>query len=156
MALAITIPTVNIQIHCLFRVPRLIFIFCAGDNGGTTDNGIAYNISICPVGQTNFTGFRNHYRMPSSESGGVGNFWYSFNYGMTHFIQLNTETDLGRGFIGPDEPGQAEGMNSGPFGSYPNEQLDWLKRDLQQVDREKTPWVIAGKDFCLTLNQIIN
>lgn len=115
-----------------------------GDNGGTTDNGVSYNVSICPIGQTNFTGFRNHYRMPSDVSGGVGNFWYSFDYGMTHFIQLNTETDLGDGFIGPDQPGQPEGMNSGPFGSYPNEQLDWLKRDLEMVDRKKTPWVIAG------------
>ncbi|KAJ6104278.1 hypothetical protein N7523_010598 [Penicillium sp. IBT 18751x] len=114
------------------------------DNGGTTDNGVAYNVSICPVGQTNFTGFRNHYRMPSDVSGGVGNFWYSFDHGMTHFIQLNTETDIGDGFVGPDEPGSSEGMNSGPFGSYPNEQIDWLKKDLANVDREKTPWVIAA------------
>ncbi|KAI9927601.1 hypothetical protein MW887_003221 [Aspergillus wentii] len=114
------------------------------DNGGTTDHGVSYNISICPIGQTNFTGFQNHYRMPSNESGGVGNFWYSFDHGMVHFIQLNTETDLGNGFTGPDEPGQSEGMNSGPFGSYPNQQLDWLKKDLQSVDRTKTPWVIAA------------
>lgn len=99
------------------------------------------------MGQTNFTGFRNHYRMPSDVSGGVGNFWYSFDHGMTHFIQLNTETDIGDGFLGPDEPGSSEGMNSGPFGSYPNEQIDWLKRDLESVDRKKTPWVIAGKHF---------
>ncbi|EED21939.1 conserved hypothetical protein [Talaromyces stipitatus ATCC 10500] len=114
------------------------------DNGGTTSNGVAYNISICPVGQTNFTGFRNHYRMPSQESSGVENFWYSFNHGMVHFIQLNTETDIGGGFVAPDEPGGSEGMNSGPFGSYPNEQLDWLKNDLESVDRSKTPWVIAA------------
>lgn len=99
------------------------------------------------MGQTNFTGFRSHYRMPSDVSGGVGNFWYSFDHGMTHFIQLNTETDIGDGFLGPDEPGSSEGMNSGPFGSYPNEQIDWLKRDLESVDRKKTPWVIAGKHF---------
>lgn len=91
--------------------------------------------------------------MPSDESGGVENFWYSFDHGMTHFIQLNTETDLGVGFVGPDEPGQAEGMNSGPFGSFPNEQLDWLKKDLQRVDREKTPWVVAGKSFRLLFDQ---
>jgi hypothetical protein len=47
-------------------------------------------------GQTNFTGYRNHFRMPSSESGGVENFWYSFDFGMTHYVQFDTETDLGR------------------------------------------------------------
>ncbi len=29
------------------------------------------------------------------------------------------------------------------LGSYPNEQIDWLKNDLASVDRCKTPWVIA-------------
>jgi len=61
------------------------------DNGGTG----GYNVSICMPGQTNFTGYINHFRMPSSESGGTGNFWYSFDYGMTHYVQFDTETDLG-------------------------------------------------------------
>ncbi|KAB8252370.1 Metallo-dependent phosphatase-like protein [Aspergillus flavus] len=43
---------------------------------------ISYNVSICMPGQTNFTGYRNHFRMPSPQSGGVGNFvfvrqWYA-------------------------------------------------------------------------------
>lgn len=82
--------------------------------------------------------------MPSAESGGTGNFWYSFDHGMAHFIQLDTETDIGHGFIGPDEPGQPEGMDSGPFGSYMDAQVDWLQNDLKNVDRKKTPWVIVG------------
>ena len=47
------------------------------DNGGTTDKttGIKYTESICPVGQTNFTGYRNRFRMPSQPSGGLENFW---------------------------------------------------------------------------------
>jgi hypothetical protein len=61
------------------------------DNGGTS----GYHVSICVPGQTNFIGYRNHFRMPSSESGGVENFWYSFDFGMTHYVQFNTETDLG-------------------------------------------------------------
>ena len=32
--------------------------------------------------------------MPSAQSGGVENFWYSWDYGMVHFIQFNTETDF--------------------------------------------------------------
>lgn len=47
------------------------------DNGGTTDKttGVVYTEAICPVGQTNFTGYRNRFRMPSAQSGGLENFW---------------------------------------------------------------------------------
>ena len=105
------------------------------DNGGTTDKatGQKYNESICMVGQTNFTGYINHFRMPSDVSGGVGNFWYSWDYGMVHFVQFNTETDF------PDAP---EGVYSGPFGG-PGQQLAWLEADLAAVNRTVTPWVGA-------------
>ncbi|KAH8808894.1 Metallo-dependent phosphatase-like protein [Xylogone sp. PMI_703] len=108
------------------------------DNGGTG----GYDASICMPGQTNFTGYINHFRMPSEESGGTGNFWYSFDQGMVHYVQIDTETDLGHGLIGPDEPlGGTE--DSGPFGLM-NAQVDWLKADLAAVDRSKTPWVIVA------------
>ena len=75
------------------------------DNGGVTDKTtkIAYNESICVMGQTNFTGYRNRFRMPSKPSGGLENFWYSYDHGMTHFVSIDTETDLGHGLVGPDE-----------------------------------------------------
>lgn len=95
-------------------------------------------------GQTNFTGFRNHFRMPSTQSGGVGNFWYSFDSGMVHYVQFDTETDLGHGFIGPDEVGGSEGEDSGPFSNLRDAQLKWLEKDLSSVDRAQTPWIIAG------------
>ncbi|OAA63085.1 metallophosphoesterase [Cordyceps fumosorosea ARSEF 2679] len=87
------------------------------DNGGTTDKArnITYDVSICSPGQTNFTGFKNHFRMPSDVSGGTGNFWYSFDHGMTHFVQLDTETDLGHGFVGPDEVGGDGGEGATPL-----------------------------------------
>jgi acid phosphatase type 7 len=46
------------------------------DNAGTADeaHGITYTSDICVPGQTNFTGYRNHFRMPSVESGGVESF----------------------------------------------------------------------------------
>ncbi|CUM67331.1 uncharacterized protein PRCAT00005024001 [Priceomyces carsonii] len=110
------------------------------DNGGTTDkiNNVTYTNSICMPGQTNFTGFKNHFRMPSAESGGRDNFWYSFDYGLVHFVQYNTETDFGNGLKGPEDGGI-----NGPLGSYENEQIDWLEKDLSSVNRTKTPWVIA-------------
>ncbi|KAH8904301.1 metallo-phosphoesterase [Coniochaeta sp. PMI_546] len=116
------------------------------DNGGTTDkaHNITYDSSICMPGQTNFTGYKNHFRMPSAPSGGTGNFWYSFDHGMVHFIQLDTETDLGHGFIGPDEVGGSESINVDPVNATMNAQTTWLEADLAAVDRAKTPWVIVA------------
>ncbi|KAF8717619.1 hypothetical protein AX14_012095 [Amanita brunnescens Koide BX004] len=116
------------------------------DNGGTTDkaHNISYTVSICLPGQTNFTGFINHFRMPSAESKGTGNFWYSFDHGMVHYVQFDTETDLGHGEIAPDEPGGSEGEDSGPFGSYKDAQINWLQADLAAVDRKKTPWIVVA------------
>jgi hypothetical protein len=83
--------------------------------------------------------------MPSPQSKGLGNFWYSFDHGMVHYIQFDTETDLGHGFIGPDELGGSELMDSGPFSTIKDAQTNWLKADLASVDRSKTPWIVAGK-----------
>ena len=84
--------------------------------------------------------------MPSSESAGLENFWYSFDHGMVHYVQFDTETDLGHGILGPDQPGGSggnPGEDGGPFGLV-DQQINWLKNDLAKVDRSKTPWVIAG------------
>ncbi|EFZ04130.1 purple acid phosphatase [Metarhizium robertsii] len=116
------------------------------DNGGTTDKAknITYDVSICSPGQTNFTGFKNHFRMPSDVSGGTGNFWYSWDNGMVHFIQLDTETDLGHGFTGPDEIGGTEKEGASPVNATMNAQATWLEADLASVDRKKTPWVVVA------------
>lgn len=100
--------------------------------------------------------------MPGKESGGVGNFWYSFDYGLAHFISFNSETDFP---YSPEWPfvrdvngekrlpmeNETYSTDSGPFGyiksnwteneSY--EQYHWLKQDLAKVNRKKTPWIIA-------------
>lgn len=112
-----------------------------GDNGGTH----GYTVSICVPGQTNFTGYINHFRMPSPESKGFGNFWYSFDNGMVHYVQLDTETDLGHGIVAPDEPGGSEGEDAGPFDPIKNAQTNWLQADLAAVDRSKTPWIVVGQ-----------
>src|ERR1051326_5078173 len=91
-------------------------------------------------GQTNFTGFRNHFPMPSHQSGGVENFWYSWDYGMVHFVQVNTETDFPNA---PDLPGGEGKENAGPFAPT-GAQLAWLEHDLAHVDRKRTPWVIVA------------
>lgn len=100
--------------------------------------------------------------MPGKESNGVGNFWYSFDYGLAHFISLDGETDFANSpewsfaeDISGNEthPKESETFitDSGPFGAVDGsandtksyEQYKWLKKDLESVDRKKTPWVIA-------------
>lgn len=82
--------------------------------------------------------------MPSGLSNGVGNFWYSYDHGLTHFINIDTETDLGHGLIGPDE-GDPE--FTGPFGVM-NQQANWLAGDLAAVNRTRTPWCVT-RPSCL-------
>lgn len=115
----------------------------------------------CPPSQRNFTTYQHRFRMPGKESGGVGNFWYSFDYGLAHFVSLDGETDFAYSpeypFIRDDPSGlpaenKTYSTDSGPFGAIDNnnwkdneayQQYQWLKKDLAAVDRTKTPWVIA-------------
>ena len=47
---------------------------------------------------------------------------YSYDYGLVHFIMMSTEHDVGKG----------------------SRQYLWLEKDLQNVDRVKTPWIILA------------
>lgn len=93
--------------------------------------------------------------------------WYSYDYGLAHFISLDGETDYADSPEWPFLRDIAEGDNtnethptidetyitdSGPFGAIDDdkifdntayEQYQWLVNDLKSVDRTKTPWVIA-------------
>jgi acid phosphatase len=65
--------------------------------------------------------------------------WYSFNYGLVHFVQLSTETD----FDGAPE-GPSTYLGGGPFGN----QTDWLLNDLKAANapdqRAQRPWIIVS------------
>ena len=101
--------------------------------------------------------------MPGAETGGVGNFWYSFDYGLAHFVSIDGETDFP---YSPEWPfvrditanetlpteAQTFITDSGPFGEIDGnnwksneayQQWQWLKQDLASVDRTKTPWIVA-------------
>ncbi|KAL8292964.1 hypothetical protein RQP46_000658 [Phenoliferia psychrophenolica] len=156
------------------------YMVTAGNHEANCDNGgkKGYTDSICPVGQTDFTGFINRYGslLPASSEtlippfGGsfppgvaVGAtklaaakraaavaqslppFFYSYDYGMVHYVMFDTETDLGNGLVAPDEPGGSSDFTTTyAQGSYTNQQVDWLRADLAAVDRTLTPWVIAA------------
>lgn len=68
-------------------------------------------------------------------------FWYSFEYGMLHYVMIDTETDFAKA---PDGPGGSAGLNSGPFGETADQQLAFLAADLASVDRAVTPWLVVG------------
>ena len=110
----------------------------------------------------NFTAYNHRWSTPSKWSQGVQNHWYSYDYGLAHFISFTAETDYynspEKSFeydIKGDETAPKENetyvTNSGPFG-YINgsykvnenyEQWQWLKADLAAVNRTKTPWVFV-------------
>ncbi|AEO71895.1 uncharacterized protein THITE_2093391 [Thermothielavioides terrestris NRRL 8126] len=121
---------------------------------------VAFAATLCPDGQKNFTDFINRFgrtmptaftstsasdaaRANANRARQLANppFWYSFEYGMVHFVMIDTETDFADA---PDAPGGSAGLGSGPFGTYANQQLDFLAADLASVDRTVTPWLVVG------------
>jgi len=62
-----------------------------------------------------------HYRFHMPDSGNSV-WWYSFDYGMVHFVMISTEHNFTAG----------------------SRQYQWLENDLASVDREVTPWIILA------------
>jgi hypothetical protein len=64
------------------------------DNSGVKNKatGVSYTTEYCLQGQNNFTGYANHFRMPTVESGAgdVSNMWYSFDSGMVHWVVISS------------------------------------------------------------------
>lgn len=59
----------------------------------------------------------HRFTMPNN---GNSIFWYSFDYGSVHNVMVSSEHDCSPG----------------------SDQYKWLVKDLEQVDRSKTPWII--------------
>lgn len=69
-----------------------------------------------------FKSYLTRYAVPSEESGSNSNFYYSFDAGGIHFVMLGAYVDY----------------------NSTGAQYSWLKQDLNQVDRAKTPWLVAA------------
>eukprot|EP00927_Polykrikos_kofoidii_P040833 TRINITY_DN34830_c2_g1_i1.p1 TRINITY_DN34830_c2_g1~~TRINITY_DN34830_c2_g1_i1.p1 ORF type:complete len:548 (+),score=88.22 TRINITY_DN34830_c2_g1_i1:25-1644(+) len=97
----------------------------------------------------NFTAYNARFAMPSSESGGQQNMWYSFDYASVHFVVINTETD----FKGANSENYGDscidvpGVLCQPAGHFAadGEYLRWLEADLDAANsrRSERPWVVA-------------
>jgi len=91
----------------------------------------------------NFSAYNHRFKMPSEESGGVMNMWYSFSYANAHFISFNTETDY------PHAPeantGDSHLLPAGHFG-YDGELMAWFENELIKANasRHIRPWIIVG------------
>lgn len=68
-----------------------------------------------------FTSYNARWLMPFEQSGSTSNLYYSFEVIGLHIIMLGSYTDFG--------PESA--------------QYNWLKNDLNKVDRKKTPWLVV-------------
>ncbi|KAL5781413.1 hypothetical protein ACOSP7_006442 [Xanthoceras sorbifolium] len=68
-----------------------------------------------------FVAYSSRFAFPSRESKSSSTFYYSFNAGGIHFIMLGAYTSYHKS----------------------GDQYKWLKRDLANVDREVTPWLVA-------------
>ncbi|KAJ0407144.1 hypothetical protein P43SY_001102 [Pythium insidiosum] len=88
---------------------------------------------------SNYRAYNARFKMPSVESGGAQNMWYSFEHGPVHFTSISSETDF------PNAPNNSHiPFNKIPYGGF-GDQLAWLERDLQRADanRANVPWVVV-------------
>ncbi|GAV70705.1 Metallophos domain-containing protein/Metallophos_C domain-containing protein [Cephalotus follicularis] len=74
------------------------------------------------AGRQTFAAYSSRFAFPSEESGSYSSFYYSFDAGGIHFIML------------------------GAYVAYNKsaDQYKWLERDLANVDRSVTPWLVAA------------
>lgn len=69
-----------------------------------------------------FKSYLTRFAVPSEESGSDTNFYYSFDAGGVHFIMLGAYVDY----------------------NSTGAQYGWLKKDLLNIDRSVTPWLVAA------------
>ena len=111
-----------------------VFARCVGNHEASCSEVWTF---LCPDGERNFTSYLQRFRMPAVESGAVNNMYYSFDYGLVHFVNIDTEVDFPNS---PEGPGTR--LNAGPFG----DQLMWLANDLKKAvaNRAQVPWIIVS------------
>eukprot|EP00211_Chloroparvula_japonica_P006543 CAMPEP_0119122120 /NCGR_PEP_ID=MMETSP1310-20130426/2472_1 /TAXON_ID=464262 /ORGANISM="Genus nov. species nov., Strain RCC2339" /LENGTH=401 /DNA_ID=CAMNT_0007111731 /DNA_START=285 /DNA_END=1490 /DNA_ORIENTATION=- len=84
----------------------------------------------------NFTSYKNKFRMPGWESGSNTSLFYSFDYGLVHFVAVDTEDDY---------PGSPIDLFV-PSSESQYLQVNWLEEDLTKAvaNRANVPWIVVG------------
>lgn len=84
----------------------------------------------------NYNAYNARFKMPSKESGGAKNMWYSFEHGPLHITSISSETDYENA-----PKNSVVGRKYGGFG----DQMKWFEEDLKKANanRANTPWLIV-------------
>ena len=73
--------------------------------------------------------------------------FYSFDYGLVHFVSMSTEDNPINAYEKKETPGKdMEPENEARFAAHfgtSSPQYRFIKNDLMSVDRSKTPWVVV-------------
>ena len=92
---------------------------------------------------SNYSAYNKRWRMPFAASKGTSNMWYSWDYGLAHFISIDTETDFGCSWCKKGDSGLLAAGGFGRDGEY----IAWLEADLAHYNatlRAKQPWLFVG------------
>lgn len=126
-----------------FLLPSVPYMVLAGNHESECHSPSCFFLPAAAQRRwSNYSALNSRFKMPSAESGGASNMWYSFDHGPVHFVAISSETDF------PDAPRNSfleeepTGARYGGFG----DQLAWLEQDLKQAaaNRDATPWIIVG------------
>lgn len=70
--------------------PNLLTAYLNEDKANTSAAKSDLTYYSCPPSQRNYTAYQNRFTMHGEDSGGVGNFWYSFEQNQVHFVSIDT------------------------------------------------------------------
>ena len=121
--------TYNYCQKMMTNITSVRFYMTAVGNHEVNCSEVSFLAKHCSPDHKNQIPYSHRFHMPSKQSNGYLNSWYSFNYAFVHVISLSCESDF------PNAP-------SG-FLLDTTTQINWLKNDLAAVDRSITPWVIV-------------
>jgi hypothetical protein len=101
------------------------------------------NVATHGLPLSNFTAYNARWKMPSPESGGVLNMWFSYDLSRdVHVTTLDTSTDFEGAPEGETGDGHFPFLPAGSFapnGTY----LAWLEADLAAARARGVTWLIA-------------
>jgi acid phosphatase type 7 len=87
----------------------------------------------CALQTSNFTTYKQKFRMPGPESGTDTNMFYSFDYYNIHFVAISSESDYpGAPPIESASPDHPPSPPSNESSSY--FQINWLRKDLAKAN----------------------